>query len=78
MHMEKLKCPVLIIHGAVDGNAPANQAYVLRDRLVELKKDFEFLILPDHVHGQIKGDFLSPVLDFLSRKLKGKPAPKLS
>jgi dipeptidyl aminopeptidase/acylaminoacyl peptidase len=78
LHMEKLKCPVLIIHGMNDGNSPTNQAYVLRDRLIELKKDFEFLILPDHVHGQIKGDFLSPVLDFLSRKLKGKPAPKLS
>ena len=77
LYMEKLKCPVLIIHGAVDANAPTNQAYVLRDRLIELKKDFEFLILPDHVHGQIKGDFLSPVLDFLSRKLKGKPAPQL-
>ena len=78
LHMENLKCPVLIIHGAVDGNAPTNQAYVLRDRLIELKKDFEFLILPDHVHGQIKSDFLSAVLDFLSRKLKGKPAPRLS
>ena len=78
MHMEKLKCPVLIIHGMNDANAPTNQAYVLRDRLIDLKKDFEFLILPDHVHGQIKGDFLSPVFDFLSRKLKGKPAPKVS
>jgi dipeptidyl aminopeptidase/acylaminoacyl peptidase len=78
LQMENLKCPVLIIHGAVDSNAPTNQAYVLRDRLVELKKDFEFLILPDHIHGQIKSDFLSPVLDFLSRKLKGKPAPKFT
>ena len=78
LHMEKLECPVLIIHGAVDGNAPTNQAYVLRDRLIELEKDFEFLILQDHVHGQIKGDFLSPVFDFLSRKLKGKPATNVS
>jgi|SRR5688572_7511900 len=75
LHMEKLKCPVLIIHGAVDANAPPNQAYLLRDRLIQLKKDFEFKIVPDHVHGQLKGDFLSPVLDFLSRKLKGVPSP---
>ena len=74
LQMEKLKCPVLIVHGAVDGNAPTNQAYVLRDRLVELKKEFEFKILPDHVHGQLKSDFLDLVLDFLSRKLKGKSA----
>ncbi len=74
LHMEKLECPVLILHGAIDGNAPTNQAYVLRDRLIELKKDFEFKILPDHVHGQLKSDFLALVLDFLSRKLKGTPA----
>jgi dipeptidyl aminopeptidase/acylaminoacyl peptidase len=74
LHMEKLECPVLILHGAIDGNAPTNQAYILRDRLVELKKDFEFKILPDHVHGQLKSDFLELVLDFLSRKLKGTPA----
>ena len=74
MHMEKLKCPVLILHGENDANAPTNQAYLLRDRLTELKKEFEFKILPDHVHGQIKGDFLTLVLDFLNRKLKGSPA----
>lgn len=71
LHMDKLKCPVLITHGAVDGNAPTNQAYLLRDRLIQLKKEFEFKILPDHVHGQLKSDFLSLVFDFLSRKLKG-------
>ena len=76
LHMEKLKCPVLIIHGENDGNAPTNQAFILRDRLVELKKEFEFKLLPDHVHGQLKGDFLTPVLDFLSRKLKGTPATR--
>ena len=74
LHMKKLKCPVLILHGENDANAPTNQAFLLRDRLTELKKEFEFKILPDHVHGQLKGDFLSLVLDFLSRKLKGTPA----
>ena len=76
LHMEKLKCPVLIIHGENDGNAPTSQAFLLRDRLAELKKDFEFKILTDHVHGQLKGNFLTPVLDFLSRKLKGTPGYK--
>lgn len=74
LYMNKLKCPVLIIHGENDGNAPTNQAFLLRDRLAELKKEFEFKILQDHVHGQLKGDFLTPALDFLSRKLKGTPA----
>jgi len=76
--MHKLKCPVLITHGAVDPNAPTNQAYLLRDKLIALKKEFEFKILPDHVHGQIKMEFLSLVIDFLSRKLKGVPAAKSS
>jgi dipeptidyl aminopeptidase/acylaminoacyl peptidase len=74
LRMQKLKCPVLILHGENDGNAPTNQAFLLRDRLVELKKEFEFKILPDHVHGQLKGDFLTLVVDFLSRKLKGTPS----
>lgn len=79
LHMQKLKCPVLILHGENDANAPTNQAFLLRDRLAELKKEFEFKILPDHVHGQIKGDFLTLVLDFLSRKLKGTSnVPKLA
>lgn len=76
LRMEKLKSPVLIIHGENDENAPTNQALLLRDRLTELKKDFEIIILADHKHGFFKGNFLSPVMDFLSRKLKGIPGTK--
>ena len=74
LRMEQLKSPVLIIHGENDGNVPTNQALLLRDRLTELKKDFEIIILSDHKHGQLKGNFISPVNDFFSRKLKGVPA----
>lgn len=74
LRMGKLKSPVLIIHGENDENAPTNQALLLRDRLAELKKDFEIIILSDHKHGQLKGNFISPVIDFFSRKLKGVPA----
>ncbi len=74
LQMNKLKSPVLIIHGQNDENVPSNQAFLLRDRLTELKKDFEIIILPDHKHGQLKGNFISPVIDFFSRKLKGAPA----
>jgi dipeptidyl aminopeptidase/acylaminoacyl peptidase len=74
LQMEKLKTPVLIIHGEKDENVPVNQAWLLRDRLTELKKDFEIIILADHKHGQFKGNFISPVIDFFSRKLKGVPA----
>src|SRR5260370_9626723 len=72
--MEQLKSPVLIIHGENDGNVPTSQALLLRDRLTELKKVFEIIILSDHTHGQLKGNFISPVNDFFSRTLKGVPA----
>ena len=71
--MERLKSPVLIIHGENDENAPTNQALLLRDRLTELKKDFEIIILSDHQHGFFKGNFFTPVFDFLNRTLKGVP-----
>jgi dipeptidyl aminopeptidase/acylaminoacyl peptidase len=73
LQMEKLKAAVLIIHGEEDKNAPTNQALLLRDRLAELKKDFEIKILPEHKHGQMKGDFISPVIDFFRRRLKESP-----
>ena len=74
LQMEKLKTPILIIHGENDKNAPTDQALLLRDRLTALKKDFEIKILPNHKHGQLRGDFISPVIDFFSRKLKGVPS----
>ena len=74
LQMKELKTPVLIIHGENDENVPTSQALLLRDRLTELKKEFEIIILSDHKHGQFKGNFISPVIDYFSRKLKGVPA----
>jgi len=70
LQVQKLNAPILIIHGENDDNVPVNQALLLRDRMKELKKDFEIVILTDHKHGQIKGNFISPVIDFFNRKLK--------
>ena len=72
--MKKLKTPVLIIHGENDVNAPTNQALLLRDRLTDLKKDFEIKILANHKHGEFRSNFILPVVDFLSRQLKGIPS----
>ncbi|MCA1601034.1 MAG: prolyl oligopeptidase family serine peptidase [Acidobacteria bacterium] len=71
LQMNKLKSPVLILHSEKDENVPVSQAYLLRDRLTELKKSFEIKISPTGRHGYIDGDFVSTVLDFFSRKLKG-------
>jgi len=74
LRMEKLKSPVLIIHGENDQNAPTNQSLMLRDRLTALKKNFEIIILADHKHGQLKGNFVDPVINFFNRRLKPVPA----
>lgn len=74
--MEKLRAPVLIIHGENDINAPTDQARTLAEKLTELGKDVRIIILPDHKHGQIRSSFINPMLDFLSRTLKGVPGTK--
>ncbi len=71
MQMKKLKSPVLILHGEKDENVPVSQAILLRERLTELKKDFEIRLLPTGRHGFLDGVFVSTVIDFFNRKLKG-------
>lgn len=70
---DKISCPVLIIHGENDLNAPTAQAYLFNDELKRLHKEVELRILPHHTHGILGGDFLDIVIDFFSRKLEGKP-----
>lgn len=73
-HAKKINSPVLIVHGENDLNAPTNQAYLLRDKLKEAGKEFEFQIIAGHSHGNLGGNFLTLVVDFFSRKLKGVSA----
>ena len=67
--MERLHCPVLILHGEKDENVPVSQAYMLRDRLTALKKDFEIKLFPDRPHG-IGPEVVPLTVDFFKRKLK--------
>jgi dipeptidyl aminopeptidase/acylaminoacyl peptidase len=69
---KKINCPVLIIHGEKDQNAPTNQAYLLRDELKRLNKDFELQIIAGQDHRIGGGSFLQLIVDFFSRKLLGK------
>jgi dipeptidyl aminopeptidase/acylaminoacyl peptidase len=75
--MEKLNCPVLILHGEKDENVPVTQAYLLRDRLTELKKEFEIKLFPDRPHG-IGPEVTTMTVDFFKRRLiqAGKTAEK--
>ena len=69
--MEKLKCSVLILHGEKDENVPVSQAYMLRDRLTALKKNFEIKLYPDRAHG-IGPEVTTETVDFFKRRLAPK------
>jgi len=71
LQMERLKCPVLILHGEKDENVPVSQAYMLRDRLTALKKDFEIKLYPDRPHG-IGPEVTTETIDFFKRRLARK------
>jgi len=73
LRMENLKCPVLILHGAKDINVPVSQAYLLRDRLTALKKDFEIQVFPDREHAIGPENLYKYSLDFLQRKIGSEP-----
>jgi dipeptidyl aminopeptidase/acylaminoacyl peptidase len=70
--MEHLKCPVLILHGEKDENVPVSQAYLLRDRLIALKKDFEIKLYPDRPHSIGAEEVATATIDFFQRKLAAK------
>ncbi len=71
LQLKDLRAPLLILHGEKDENVPVSQALALRDRLTELKKDFEIKLFPNAKHGIPRDEFIPIVLDFLNRRLKG-------
>jgi dipeptidyl aminopeptidase/acylaminoacyl peptidase len=78
LHMENLKCPVLVLHGDKDENVSVEQALLLRDRLTLLKKDFEIRIFPgqDHGYSSIGREVNEIVVEFLKRRLTGNSSRK--
>lgn len=76
LKMQKLNCPVLILHGEKDENVPVSQAILLRDRLIELRKDFEIELFPNAKHD-LPGSALADSIKFFSRRIKGVPAKDL-
>jgi dipeptidyl aminopeptidase/acylaminoacyl peptidase len=70
--MERLTCPVLILHGEKDENVPVSQAYLLRDRLTALKKDFEIKLYPDRPHSIGAEEAANVTIDFFQRRLAAK------
>ena len=77
LRMDKLRCPVLILHGERDDRVPVSQALLLRDRLEALKKDFEIQLFPERGHDIGSRNILTCTTDFFKRRLMAAPAQKL-
>jgi len=69
LKMEKLSCPVLILHGERDERVPVDQALMLRDRLTSLGKEFEVKLFPDSGH-EMRPEVPMLTVEFLRRRLK--------
>jgi len=69
LRMEKLRCPVLILHGELDDRVPVSQALLLRDRLAALHKEFEIQLFPERGHDVGTANLVSYASDFFKRKL---------
>ncbi len=50
-HAERIKAPLLVIHGKNDPRVPVEQAYKIVNRLKELNKPVEAMIFEDEGHG---------------------------
>lgn len=74
LHMERLACPVLILHGEADENVPVSQAYLLRDRLTELGKPFEIMTFAGAGHDMQGASVNDRALAFFRRELAVAPA----
>lgn len=69
--MERLACPVLILHGERDANAPVSQAKSLAARLVALGKPHELELFPDREHDLGMPNVLDRLVRFFAVHLRG-------
>jgi dipeptidyl aminopeptidase/acylaminoacyl peptidase len=76
--MASLACPVLILHGEKDDRVPVSQAYLLRDKLTELKKEFVLKTFPDRGHDIGIENIQEYVFPFLRRWLMPGTKPEAS
>ena len=72
---ENYSCPILILHGEQDENYPVEQAEILTQKLVKLKKFHQTEILPNSRHMISKETRKSHTIPFLEKWLKNNPIP---
>ena len=56
LHADKIKAPVLIIHGGGDRRVPIAHAEAMRDALKAYGKEYEWLVFLDEGHGFMRED----------------------
>jgi len=73
-NVDKLKAPVLLIHGEEDPRAPIEQAEELRDALEKKGHPYEWVVMEDEGHGfyneKNREDMYKVLLTFLDKHLK--------
>lgn len=76
--VDRIKCPLLIAHGANDPRVPLFEAEQLYDKMKKLDKKVEMLVFPDEGHGFAKEPnritFAERVVEFFTKHLADKPA----
>jgi len=73
-----LKGHLLLMHGMMDNNVPAQNTYLVMDALIKANKDFDLILLPYQPHGYgIDGPYvMRRRWDYFVRHLLGAEPPK--
>ena len=73
--VERIKCPVLILHGEDDEDVPVAHAYKLAEALKKAGKEYELRVFKDEGHGlrspEARQAMEQTVLKFVKRHLQG-------
>ncbi len=74
--VDRIKCPLLIAHGANDPRVPLYEAEQLHNKMKKLGKPVEMLVFPDEGHGFAKEPnritFAERVVEFFTKHLTDK------
>jgi dipeptidyl-peptidase-4 len=75
---KNLKGHLLLMHGMMDNNVPAQNTYLVMDALIKANKDFDLILLPYQRHGYgVDGPYvMRRRWDYFVRHLLGAEPPK--
>ncbi len=73
-YIDKLKAPIMIVHGGNDTRVPPEQAYILKEALEERNKSYEWFFKEKEGHGffdpKNRVEFYQRSLEFLNKHLR--------